>query len=383
MKIYLSITPFFPNSKSFQGPFILDQIKALERNSNYKVLVFKPKRWFSKEMDYTYEGIRIYRFRSFELPSNLFPGLFSFLSVWSFKRKLKKLNISVHDIKIVHAHVTGLGIFANALKKVNKSLVSILQHHGFDVLSLENGILNRFKLHLWLVKCQGIKVCNQIDLHVGVSQKTLEYLKSFKKIKIKDSYVLYNGVDPGKFYSIPGLKSQAQFVIGCIGNFWLLKDQITLLKSAKILVEMGMDTLLIKLVGTGVTLDSCKKYVTENQMEGFVEFIPSIPHNDLVKFYNSLNLFVLPSYYEAFGCVYTEAHACGVPFIGVQGQGISELITENEKSIWLIEKGDYLGLSQKIKTFEKTEPKQSLTLDYDIDLISCNFLNYLNRQHEV
>ena len=43
-------------------------------------------------------------------------------------------------------------------------------------------------------------------------------------------------------------------------------------------------------------------------------------HENLPSFYQSLDLFVLPSYYEAFGCVYAEAYSCGVPFIAVKNQ---------------------------------------------------------------
>lgn len=51
---YIVITPFFPNKESFRGSFIYDQVKAIERNSNYQVLVFKPKPINSKEKDYNY-----------------------------------------------------------------------------------------------------------------------------------------------------------------------------------------------------------------------------------------------------------------------------------------------------------------------------------------
>ena len=47
-------------------------------------------------------------------------------------------------------------------------------------------------------------------------------------------------------------------------------------------------------------------------------------------FYNSIDLFVLPSYYEALGCVYLESWATHTPFVGVEGQGISELIIDED-----------------------------------------------------
>ena len=47
------------------------------------------------------------------------------------------------------------------------------------------------------------------------------------------------------------------------------------------------------------------------------------------------SVFVLPSRYEALGCVYLEAMACGKATIGCHGQGISEIIRHGENG-WLI-----------------------------------------------
>ena len=41
--IYLEVTPFFPSPSSWRGAYILDQVKAIQRNSDYEVLVFKPE----------------------------------------------------------------------------------------------------------------------------------------------------------------------------------------------------------------------------------------------------------------------------------------------------------------------------------------------------
>lgn len=284
---------------------------------------------------------------------------------------------------MAHAHVTGLGIFANAIKRRNPRSKTVLQHHGFDVLSLKSGRMRNFSLHRSWVKNYGIRICNKIDLHVGVSQKTLDYLQSYPKIRLQNTYVLYNGVDKSKFYPKSEKKSGNKFFkIGCIGNFWAIKDQITLLKAIQILVNQGTEEVRVLLVGTGITLERCKKYAEEQGLMPYIKFIPEIPHNDLVNFYNDLDLFVLPSYYEAFGCVYTEAYACGVPFIAVENQGISELIDEEEQNFWLFPRGDYKKLSGLIHQQILHRSIQTLVHSIDINyLISafCSTLNHLKK----
>jgi glycosyltransferase involved in cell wall biosynthesis len=376
---YITITPFFPTPTNFRGPFVYDQIKAIQELGNYEVIVMKPKPWYSSEKDYEFDGISVFLFKTFELPSNILPGLFDSLSILFFKQKLKNIGININSIQVVHSHVTALGIFANATKKVNPNANSILQHHGFDVLSLENGKLRNVNWHRKWIRNYGIKICNAIDLHVGVSKKTLDNLFGFSKIKVKGSYVLYNGVNFEKFYFIPNSKDSNYFTISCVGNFWTLKDQITLLKATKILVDSGFDTIKVKLVGTGETVPLCKQYVIKNKLDDYIEFIDQLPHNQLVHFYNSSDLFVLPSYWEAFGCVYTEAFACGVPFIAVEGQGIAELIPEIDHSKWLIKKEDYKGLALKIQEFKIQKYKQVLNESVDINYFISKFLIHIGK----
>lgn len=363
---YITITPFFPTPTNFRGPFVYDQIKAIEESGKYSVIVFKPKKWFSLEKGYEYEGVKVYRFKVFDLPSNILPGLFDFISIWCLKQKLRKIGIKAGNIAIAHAHVNSFGVFATALKNRNSFIKTIVQHHGFDVFGLENGIFSSKNWHRSWVKKYGIKISNAIDLHVGVSAKTLEFLTNYPEIKVKESYVLYNGVDTKKFYPITGAKDSNYFTIGCIGNFWPLKDQITLLKALKILIEKGMTKIRCKFIGSGVTLEDCQLFVIQNQLTKYVTFQSEVPHQELNNFYNTLNLFVLPSYHEAFGCVYTEAYACGVPFIAVEGQGIAELIAEKDQSNWLIKKEDYKGLAGLIREKSKGSTTQNLVQSVDI-----------------
>ena len=106
------------------------------------------------------------------------------------------------------------------------------------------------------------------------------------------------------------------------------------------------------------------------------------------RFFQDLNnteqnsrLFVLQSYWEAFGCVYTEAFACGVPFIAVKGQGIAELIPEKDIDKWLIDKGDFVSLSNKIENYIINRYKQELTTNIDINYLVGNFLDYISKNY--
>ena len=114
MKYYLVITPFFPENGSFRGPYILDQVKAIQRNSDYKVVVMKPEAFYSNIKDYEYDGVKVYRFRDYTIPSNMWPNkLCDWLTSKSLLAKIRTLGISIQDIAIVHGHVTKQGAYAN------------------------------------------------------------------------------------------------------------------------------------------------------------------------------------------------------------------------------------------------------------------------------
>ncbi|BDY13543.1 hypothetical protein HCR_18550 [Hydrogenimonas cancrithermarum] len=116
---------------------------------------------------------------------------------------------------------------------------------------------------------------------------------------------------------------------------------MTLMKAVYELKCRGIKDIEVRLIGSGPTMASCKKYIAEHGLDKMVVFEKEVDHRQLNEFYNSLDLFVLPSYYEAFGCVYTEAMQTGVPIVAVKNQGIEEVLKEKDKKLSLISKGDY------------------------------------------
>ena len=71
---------------------------------------------------------------------------------------------------------------------------------------------------------------------------------------------------------------------------------MTTIKSIRILIDTGVK-IKLRLIGTGKTLNSCKKYVNDNNLSEFILFEKELEHHKLNKFYNEIDLFVLPSYY--------------------------------------------------------------------------------------
>ena len=133
----------------------------------------------------------------------------------------------------------------------------------------------------------------------------------------------------------------------------------------------------LSLLGSGETRPKIERYISENGLSDFVEWPREVYHNKLPEYYNTLDLFVLPSIFEGFGCVYTEAYACGVPFICCDQQGAAECIAPDERDKWLIPPHDYDALARLIERQYRERNVQHLCKDYDIDELIKKFLNLI------
>lgn len=379
-RIYLVVTPFFPENKIFRGPYVLDQVKALQKNSEFEVIVMKPSRFYHKDKDYEIDGVKVYRFNDYTLPSNICPNMFvDNMSSKSMINKLNEIGVELRDVTYYHCHVNECCKYVLLLKKINPLVKIIVQHHGFDVMGLSLGIFSKYKWHRNLCINYGTSLSKMADLHIGVSKKTLEYLKKFASDGIHNEYVLYNGVDKTIFYPIQSIShypNKKIFKIGCIANFWPLKDQMTLIKAISVLVHNKINWIKVIFIGSGETLMECMNFVKKEGLSVYFEFREEVMHEQLPEFYRSLDLFVLPSYFEAFGCVYAEAYCCGVPFIAVENQGISEIVEDGNR--WMIKKGDYQQLANMIENYITSPSIQKLNIDLDINVLIKQYLDFLN-----
>lgn len=397
---YICVTPFFPSSDNWRGAYVLDQVKAIQRHSSLKVLVFMPSR---HEGEYEIENVKVYLFKIRQTPSYFFNGLFNKHNASKFIERVNSVGVNIDDIKFVHCHSGQNGYYGLAIRKSNPHIKVLLQHHNLDISTVMNGKYADWKLNNHYRARKAIEIFNEVDAHICISEPVKDSLLSFpearknevfepylkrmrqmgdlQSIKIKNIYILNNGVDTSLFFPCEKQKSRDEnkslFKIGCIGNFQQLKDHITLIRAFEILIKNGLTDLRLSLLGTGPTRKSCENYIEEHDLSEYVEWPNEVSHDKLPDYYRSLDLFVLPSVFEGFGCVYTEAAACGIPFMGVYDQGAAECICEDEKSKWLIHPFDYIELADRIKEYYYNRYRQTLSKDYDINIIIKQFLNYI------
>lgn len=407
-KIYLVVTPFFPAPWNWRGAYVLDQVKAIKRHSNYEIVVIREIRHKTESDYYEIDGIKVHLFKSVQMPSYILNGLPNGINSFLFLRFLKKTGIDVSSVAVVHAHTASYACFATAVKRVNPKVKSLVQYHDRDPYQILYGRFSGVKMNALFRVWKFIHEFKYLDAHICISEivrdnllnfpdaaeyehyqpylDRLKQVKCFSRPKDVKAIVLYNGVDCSLFK--PADKNSINhnthtlnhFRIGCIANFLPLKGQMTLIKAVEIIVKnKSIPKLKVMFVGSGMLMDDCKSYISEHNLGEYFMFLKEVEHGELSNFYRSLDLFVLPTMYEGFGCVFTEAAACGVPFMICEHQGASEYISSEEADRWLIHPNDYEQLADMIVRQYVERATQKLTKPYDIDTLIKEYLLHIDK----
>lgn len=322
MKV-LYITTMYPiPAYPQQGIFCHEQVKAL-KELGVDVTVVVPIPFYDRQVTasrWEYEGVQVQYLRFFKMPGT---GDFHKTGKALYRQLNRKLDLPGFDIYHADAALPSGQAAMYAAQKYKRPFV--VHGHGLDMFLDES--------------YQGTKNCLQIadacklvyekaDGIIGVSRKVLEKVQARVNISGKD-FVAFNGVDAEKFSPVekePGEK--VTFI--SIGNLIPLKGHDYTLRAIKALVDKGHTNICLKLLGRGYLEQELKDLAKELEIEQYVDFVGYVPYDDVRKTLQQSDVFVLPSWYEAFGCVYLEAMACGLPAIGCLGNGIDEVILHGQ-----------------------------------------------------
>ena len=389
--IYLYITPFFPSPKTWKGGYCLDAAKALIKDGRYEVRVMVP----GNGDDYEWDGLKVHRLKRWELPCGVAPFLVDWYNHRQFRRKLAEMGIRPEEVAVCHVNTLDLAHYAAYFKRLNQATKTIMQTHNSYGFGLRSGRLGLLPVHATLLYLYRQKMCMGCDVlafvsdmarrtfgkrWVGAPEGEVKDLRSclwlwrwLPALKVKETAVVYNGIDPDLFCWKEKPVHEG-FVIGCVANFQPLKDQMTLLKATNLLKDK-VPGLKVRLVGSGETLPDCQEYVRANGLEGSVSFEHEIDHRAMPDFYRELDLFVMPSRLEGFLCVCVESWACGTPAMFCEGTALPELVPEEEKEKWLFKPMDAQDLAHKILAYRACPTEQHFTRSLEIGHIWREFLD--------
>ena len=149
------------------------------------------------------------------------------------------------------------------------------------------------------------------EIHLGVPQSRIK--------------VIFNGVDPEKFYPYEQEKS-GRARVSSVGLIYPLKGQLDLIDAAAML-RPQFDNLDVRFYGTPADreyFDSCMAKVAESGLHDCVTFAGST--SEPWKVYNDADVIAFPSISEAFPYALLEAMSCGAAIVATDVGGVREAL---------------------------------------------------------
>lgn len=163
------------------------------------------------------------------------------------------------------------------------------------------------------------------------------------------------GINPDRFIinSYTDMKRHhgTKYLILSVGRLIDWKGTKFLIKAMPLVLDKYPDSKLI-IAGTGPELEFLKNEARDLGLQNRIEFMGVVPSSDLLSYYKSADVFVLPSIHhkgktEGLGVVLLEAMAANCPVIGSNVGGIPDIITDGENGFLVPEK-DSIALAEKI-----------------------------------
>lgn len=182
--------------------------------------------------------------------------------------------------------------------------------------------------HVKITAPQFYKLGKAADRIIAVSSQTRQELVKYLHFPEEKIDVILEGVDD-RFQPLEQ-DIRETFNIGYVGAMVARKRIDFLIKAfgvfrknhpeikAKLLIFGSPNYEYAKLVALASALG----------LQDTVDFRGSIPDNELVRAYNSLDVFTMPSDYEGFGFPILEAQRCGIPTIVRAAAAIPEEVTK-------------------------------------------------------
>ena len=273
-----------------------------------------------------YEELRSAGVPILELPLRSLASLASVRLANEMRRYIKQ-----HRIQIVHAYDPS-GVFGLVVARLARVPVAIGSQLSYrDILDKRTQMLLRMTDRLAdaiLVNCDAIRRYMIEDEHIPEEQVE----------------ICYNGVDTTHFFPPKCRPTAATLVIGTVCALRPEKN-LPLLQEAFAMVRGLQPKLRLVIVGSGSELKALQENAARMGIDENV-FVPAT--RDVAAWLRTMDIFVLPSYSEAFSNSLLEAMACGCAVVGSRVGGTPELTGSNEERGLLFESGDAKDLATQL-----------------------------------
>ena len=344
---------------------LLNLVTHIDRSRFYPFVCLTKKGWL-------YEKLINYKIKTYIIKTK---AKFDFL--WSIR--LAKLVLE-KNINLIHTHLPDAN-FYGALTSLITKCPQIATEHG-DIHHMQRRLVFIFKYFFTGIVAKKV---------IAVSNFTAQRLKTI--INSKKISVIYNGINLDIFKIHLDKKTirkklgvpEDAIIIVCIANFYPVKGHYILLKAFSIIKDKIPNAYVI-CAGKG---ELKNELVSKVQSLGLKDrFLILGFREDIPELLIASDIFVLPSFSEAFPMSLLEAMGAGLPVIATNVGGVPELV-EDGKSGFIVNPGAAEELVEKILFLVKNKTLIKKMGSYGKNIILNSFdvkrmvLNYQNIYKEI
>jgi glycosyltransferase involved in cell wall biosynthesis len=278
-------------------------------------------------------------------------SLFFSFSVRAYQ-KLAEIERTHGPFDLVHDNQTlGYGILA--MKKLMGKPVVASLHHPLAIDKANNlreakTLVRRISREIWFPGKMQSNVANGIDMILTGSRNSAQSVSRSMNIPIEHIRQTPYGVDHEIMHPLPDVPREP-------GTILFVGDSEDRNKGARFLIEAcarlqhEMDFRLLFKDKNPKDMTVVPPLVWKHGLQRFVEYIPRLSTDELLRLYNSAQIVVSPSLYEGFGLPAAEAMACGTAVIATTAGAFPEFIDDGRTGI-LVPPGDPGALAAAIKS---------------------------------
>ncbi len=302
---------------------LLDIMKRIDQTK------FEPSVVIFKEKGELYEQLIKLPFHVFFIPKK---WKIDIGNIWKLKNIIKN-----QQPDIIHTHLGG---------DMYGRLLAHWLH--IPVVSTEHNInIDESKL-IRVMKTKTAGFANRI---IAVSKAVQKDMISRYRIDPQKTIVIYNGIDCDAFQRTEDIERKSDFLdtknifrIGAAGRLVQQKGFSFLIEAIS-LIKDQYPQIVCEIVGDGYLRSNLEAQIKSHHLEKNV--ILSGVCSDMISFYKSINLLVMPSLWEGLGIVVLEAGALEIPVIASSVDGLTEIIDDSVNGL-LVQPGNAQDIADKI-----------------------------------
>ncbi|HQY21326.1 MAG TPA: glycosyltransferase family 4 protein [Ignavibacteria bacterium] len=373
----------FPNkNKPFTGEFVYRQAKALSEHCKVVMIVplrYMPGReiltgdseglfknfnnWLSgikDTSDYSEGNLRVIYFGYISLPRPFFESADNTFINFFFYNKLKKL-ITEQNPDLIYCNWIRpwAPVTAGITKELN--IPFVIDHHE-DIPTLKKLFPDKASQFL-----QVFKSADKIIVHSGLNKKQLVNEKlTEREIKVIHLGQNFDVSITEKYFDNSNLR------LICVSHLTEKRKNIDVLIKAVSLLDKKIDFELT-VIGDGVFKNEYMDLATSVGQKEKVFFKGALSHEDIGAELDVSDIFILPSFPEAFGIVMTEALAKGVPVISCHGNGGAEELKALGYPVILVPPENEYELAKAIEDLSNNRSEMKEMSEKGKIIVSDNF----------